>query len=494
MSQFQGRSGPIQNDAAPFQADMSAGYQPEQPRLFSSRVHAGGAVSDTFYVPATFTPDMTRGEQPTKNREKLLPHLNWTAWNVESVTFTSDSVEVKRPDSPRLFSTRHAVGWQALQPVQVAVPFTNSMLEASQGALPHACSITNRQGLAVLEAVPDIVVVTPFSIEMVMPPRPDTPMRFVPSRGPSFFPWSGTAAPLTPDMTAGSQPDRSRAFMPLKTGLVAQAPDVPPFSVEMTLGSHPDQPRARRPFPQGWQVAQPTFGPLDAAFNTLDAIRWGTPPERARAFVASKVGGTVSDTVYVAASFTDDMVKGHHPDQSRAWLPVRVGWSVWTPEVVTFSIDSIFAGRPDSPRPFSSRTHQGVQESQLTTVFTIEMTFAARPDQPRLFSTRLHRGWQDGQITPIATVTPDMLAGSHPDQPRLTRTWTQIGWSVNQTTPTAAPFSSAMTAGSHPDQPPPPVSHRDWSVVQVVSTTPPIFRVSWAQGSNRTVGMEILPE
>lgn len=373
------------------------------------------------------------------------------------------------------YSTRTKGGHQVSQTTHVAAPFVPAMIEAARPQTPRLPVIARTGSVT----PPDV---TPFQFEMLSHARPHAPRPHRPTKGPSFFPWSGTAAPQFPDMTEGWLPDTNRARPPQR-GSITMAPDVPAFSIEMVIGARPDRPRIllgpRIPLP----VSQTTH--IAAPFSADMVEGWGpdrhrylapfhaggtaqTPdvpvfsiemilasrPERPRleasGRAATRGGWQVSQLTHVAAPFTADMVEGWQPDRQRYSAPLHAGLQWWPPDFDAFTIDMVQGSRPDRPRiflapriplPVSQTTHVGAPVS-------LEMLAGAAPGRHR-YAAPLHQGVQ--WLTPdVAPFSIEMVLGSHPDSPRLpfvARQGQQV-WM-----PEVEAFSIEMVQGAHPDRP-----------------------------------------
>lgn len=264
------------------------------------------AVNDA----APFTSSMVAGWQPEKGfKIPQLVHLGWVAVPPDIPPLSVEMLGLDRPSTPRFGLMRGHQGWTVLPP-----------------DAPIA-----------------------FAHESVIGVHADTSRQVKVQRGPSFFPWSGTTAPWSPDMSAGAHPDRSRAFAPKNQGWTI-LPSVDPFSVEMAIGSHPDRARFfSGPRPIGWQVSFPT---------------------------------------HTAAPVTQEMVTGWTPPKPRLFIS-RAPHLPNVVQIDVFSIESTFGSRPFSPRLFSIRNHQGWSVSQPTHTaapFSIDMVKGSPPLRGKIFT------------------------------------------------------------------------------------------------------------
>lgn len=232
--------------------------------------------------------------------------------------------------------------------VNDAAPFTSSMTAGYQPDRGVKSRLDWHRGWFSRE--PDIPLGT---IESVLCSRPESPRLFRRQRGPSFFPWSGTPAPFSPEMVTGSRPDRNRQTAPHIGWFSLPIADV--FAFEMMIGWQPDRPRTfSGPRTVGWSASVPTF--TVAPFSV--EMSAGQKPERGRFFRAREphlgnvvqidifdiaatygwkpsaprlfstrthTGWSVSQTTHVAAPITVDMLQGSQPAKNRAWLPLRTG-------------------------------------------------------------------------------------------------------------------------------------------------------------------------
>jgi hypothetical protein len=287
------------------------------------------------------------------------------------------------------------------------------------------------------------IIVTPFTIEMTFATYPVAPRPHKPTKGPSFFPFSGTAAVDTPSMWAGSLPTTSRQRPIPNEGWFAST-DVPSFAFESTYGWHPDAPRLFVKPKVGWSVSQPThvnapFTPDMAdgwlpeksryAAPSHQGVQWVTPevldfsietivgsrPDRPRLMLGPKINLPVSQTTPVSAPFTPDMVIGNRPDRSRYSAPLHQGVQWVTVDVSDFSIEMLFATRPERPR-LTAGNQTGATQSQPTHTnapFGFEMAQGQRPVERSHAYVHAHHGWWINQAVEVPLVVYVVSTGSH---------------------------------------------------------------------------------
>lgn len=354
------------------------------------------------------------------------------------------------------YSTRTKGGAQLSQTTHVAAPFIPAMIEATRPQEPSVPKFARTTGVAPPDSAP-------FQFEGMFNGRPHVvPRPHKPSRGPNFFPWSGTPAQDSVDMFDGCAPDKSRAQAPHK-GDVFAAPDVVAFTIDSILA---------------------------------------TRPERARILLGPKIPLPVSQTTQVNAPFTVDMVDGWFPDRQRYTAPFHQGVQWWTPEVVVFDMAAVYGHKPDRPRlepsgtqgkragwsvsqpthtsaPFSvemadgwapdrqrylSPSHQGQQVWTVEVdAFSIDMVIGSRPDTSRAFTPpKLGWVWWTPEQEPFDFTT---VIGSKPDRPRMLL-GVRIPLPVSQTTHVQAPFSTEMIQGARPSE----KSHAFWALKTVTYT------------------------
>lgn len=447
MAQHPRPVGPAaQNNAATISVEMFQGARPA-PKWngYSTRVKGGHSVSQTTHVAAPFVPAM---------------------------------VDVQRPTTPRLFSTRTKVGHSVSQPTHVQAPFIPAMIDAFRPWKPRLPMLARAPGVA----PPDV---TAFAFEMFFDARPPQPRPHRPTKGPSFFPFSGTTS-STIEAADAWAPDSSRARAPKRDGWVAVPPTVDPFSIEMVLGYKPDRPRLflapRIPLP----VSQPTH--VNAAFTvdmvegwlpdrhrysapvhqgrlaqTVDVLDFsiemviGSKPDQPRLFLAPRIPLPWSQTTPVSAPFTADMVEGWVPGRQRYGAPFHQGAQLWTPEVFAFSIEMTYGYKPDSPRLEPSGVYAkraGWSSSQPTHVaapFTVDMISGWHPDRYR-YGAPFHQGQQLWTVE-VSVFDFTTTFGSKPEKPRLEPSGThtrRAGWAASQPTHVSAPFTVDMAAGWTP--------------------------------------------
>jgi len=281
-------------------------------------------------------------------------------------------------------------------PHVVDAPFTSSM---SAGYQPdRGYKIPQITHLGWQSREPDV---TSAAIEQTIGYHPDSPLRFPPRRGPSFFPWSGTT-PFSVEQVIGYQPSTHRI---IKRQVQGQQilPSVDAFSIEMVVGSHPDRNRAVLG-PKIDLPTNPTFVQVFAPV-TIDMMV-GNKPDRNRAFAPKNQGGTflTSDQV----QFSIDMTQGYHPDRNRAFSYPKTGWS---DSQTTFPVQmtpDMFAGnRPDSPRiRLGAKIPLPLaQTTQVNAPITLDMLRGSQPEKG--FTFKLKEG---ARLMPTDTITPPPIA------------------------------------------------------------------------------------
>lgn len=356
--------------------------------------------------------------------------------------------------------------------VNDATAVTPDML---QGYAPtersHASRSFHRSGVV---TPPDAVLATDM---MLLHARPVAPRPHRPSKGPSFFPFSGTTAAHSPDMFRGVTSDTSRARPPQRSQ-VAAAPDVPVFSIEMIVGSRPDRfrqmlgPRLPLPVSQLTHVEAPFTADMVDGW-TPDRQRYGAPfhqgtlaqtpdvpvfsiemvigskPDSPRILLGTRIPLPLSQTTHVAAPLTADMVDGWSPDRHRYSAPVHAGAQWWTPETLDFSIEMVFVTRPERPRKDlvpKIPSPSGWSVSQTTDVLTLtpDMTLGSAPYANR-YTAPLHVGAL-AQLPEVQIFSIEMVAGSRPDRSRVLL-GVRIPLPVAQVTHVEAPVSYEMLRG-----------------------------------------------
>ncbi len=197
-----------------------------------------------------------------------------------------------------------------------------------------------RVSRSALFSVPEV---DPFAIETTFAVRPDRSRAPTPTRGPSFFPWSGTTAPLSPEMFAGVAPDR-RPRPTTRLAALFGVPDVAPFAMDSLFAMRPER---ARPMPQR-RLAEVFIAP-DVSPFTIDSL-FATRPDRGRPFLAPRIPQPVSQTSHTAAPQSIEMTVGSTPPTQRYLAPRHDGWQWVTPEVPVFSIEMVLGSHPDKPR------------------------------------------------------------------------------------------------------------------------------------------------
>lgn len=122
-----------------------------------------------------------------------------------------------------------------------------------------------------------------ITAEMVAGCLPSSPCRWKPSRGPSFFPFSGTSAPASPEMFAGHVPDRPYRWKPKPGWAWSETTFAAPMTPEMFAGCLPDRPGRSVTHASGLSIL--AEGPI--AFSVEMVI--GSLPSRSRAWQAPQI-------------------------------------------------------------------------------------------------------------------------------------------------------------------------------------------------------------
>src|SRR5215831_11576228 len=347
MSQYQVKTGPIQNDPAPFTSSMSAGYQPFQGYKHRQDWHRGGTA---FMAP-------------------------------EALAFPWESTFANRPDSPRLTLWRNHTGIFVQAPDPTQAPFSPEMTQGYGPSTPVRGLREWHRGASVLPPdVPNIPV------ESTYVARPETPRLTAWRTHAGWFTQQPdtTPAPFTPSMSAGYEPatgfkgqqewHRGGAFVP---------PDIPIVSIESTIGAKPDRPRLPPPINIGWTVNPPDIPvpfPIDSTF--------GQQPATSRAMAARK-----GPSFFPWSGTTDppdqpSMFAGWQPSQPRLPRSHREVTN-YTPQVDVFSPEQVIGSRPDravffkGPRPVGWATTAHLTHNQAP--FTPDMTAGHHPDRNRAF-------------------------------------------------------------------------------------------------------------
>jgi hypothetical protein len=335
---------------ATFQSNMSAGWHPDRPAVPPSPMSALTQRGHVVSVPTpvlTFSAEMTRGLGAWAVRP-LLPFHELQDWQVtppDVPAFGPEMVQGSRPDKNRawlplrtgsyattipepLFSPEMADGWTPDRP---RPPFM-AQLGASLAQPTHVqagFSVEMGQGQHADRSRPIFTAPAGWSISQ-----------------PTFI------VQMTPEMFAGSLPDRPRILLGAKIPLPASqtTPVAAPFTPDMVLGSHPDQPRPYIAPKWGFSVSQvsPTNAPLSPEMTT------GWWPLTSRGFAVHPSPVAIPPDVTL---FSIEMVLGSRPDRPRIYLAPRIPLplSQTTPIAAPFTVDMIVGSHPDLPRGFSFR-------------------------------------------------------------------------------------------------------------------------------------------
>ncbi len=251
-------------------------------------------------------------------------------------------------------------------------------------------------------------------------------------------PIQNNAAAITIDMLQGCRP-AERSHARVSRSAMFGTPDVAVFPNDSVIGWHPDSPRL---------------------------------PKNARGASFFPWSGTT-------ATNSPEMFAGNLPTRPRAAVAHAVQL-FGTPDVSPFSIESIFASRPDRPRvflgpkigqPLSQPTHTAAPVS-------VEMFAFVEPDR----TTRRVPHWGDLTAPPeVDLFSIEMVAGNHPDKPRI-MLGPRIGQPVSQTTHTNAPITLDMLQGvTAPMKRYIAPRHDGW---QWVTPEVPVFSIEMVVGSH----------
>lgn len=409
MAQYQGRTGPIANDASAVTPDMLRGCAPVE-RSRAPRSFQRSTIALAPDVPIV-------SEEPLFHTRPISPRsLGVRTFQRSSLTVPPDIAASAEPwiysarptVSPRL-NRVNAFQWNSFTIPPEVIPFADAMFFHRRPEESRALRVRTFQRSTVTVPPDDVS----FADAMLWQARPASARPHRPSKGPSFFPFSGTCAAHSPDMFRGVTSDTSRAEPPQRSQIVA-APDVPVFSIEMVVGSRPHSPRIQ---------------------------------------LAARIPLSLSQTTHVTAPLTADMVAGWMPDRQRYVAPFHNGARWWTPETLDFSIEMILATRPERPRkdlapkiPAAS----GWSVSQTTDVLTFspDMALGYAPHGKRYIAPL--RGSSLPQLPEVQAFSIEMVTGSHPDRPRYVAPF-RLGTMAQF--PDIQIFSIEMVAGSRPDRP-----------------------------------------
>lgn len=316
------------------------------------------------------------------------------------------------------YSTRTKGGHQVSQTTHVVAPFAPNMIEATRPQAGRPFSTRTHLGTwAGMRET--LITVSPTPIETTIGCLGIKPRLPVNSRGPFFFPFSGTTS----------------------------------STIEAADAWAPDSPRVRPPQRNGWIAQTTQIDPFDIA--ALFAYR----PHSPRLFLAPKIPLPVSQTTHVPTVFSVDMAEGWAPDRHRYSAPFHQGAQLWTAEVYPFSMEMVYGWKPESPRLEASgkaATRGGWQVSQTTHVqapITADSIFiyAGVPRLEANGKQPARGGWHVSQPTHVnAAFTPDMVEGWWPDRNRYGAPFHQ-GQSAY--TPEVLDFSIDMIMASRPERP-----------------------------------------
>ncbi len=183
MSQYPVRSGPIQNDAAPFTPEMVAGYHPDRNRAFPPK-NQGWTDSQPTFI-SQMTVEMFGGYHPDSPRLFLKPQLGWQSsqTSFDAAPFTPDMVTGWHSDKPRLPFVAKP-GWQDTQHTFLVV-MTPEMFAGWHPDKPRIV-LGPRIPLPIDQAASHVSA--PFSQEMIAGWHPDKGYHYVPQLGWIWFP------------------------------------------------------------------------------------------------------------------------------------------------------------------------------------------------------------------------------------------------------------------------------------------------------------------
>lgn len=258
---------------------------------------------------AVFTPSMTQGYQPDRNRERLPLRVGWFTREPQVLPFGIEMVFGSKPDRPRLF-TAPRIPLPISQTTQTSAPFSPEM---TAGWMPSFDVRSAPYSTGGVFSPPDVLF---FSIEMVQGSGPSFPRLFLGQRaGVQISQPTHVQAPFSPEMSEGYGPTVPVLFRMPKVGWsIAQTSfDQAAFSPEMVAGSHPDSGRAWLPLRTGLQIWNPSID----AFS-IEMVQ-GWHPDSPRIVLGPRIGQPISQPTHVNAPFSVEMTQGYQA-RSGIWI------------------------------------------------------------------------------------------------------------------------------------------------------------------------------
>ncbi len=541
MSQYQVRTGPVVNDAAPFSpemvqgtrderarhqrlflshqiplpdsqithvsaplsVDMSDGWMPDTPRLpFTAK--PGLQISQTTHASAPFTPDMIHGSKPDRARFPFVskPGLQISQTTPVAAPFSMEMTAGYQPDRAR-FPFVAKTGLQSSQTTHTDAAFSVEMT-AGYGPMSPLFLLGKQTNFP----IGDLTIAAADIPSINNPLSPRLPRLW--PLGQQISQTTHVAAPFSVEMTAGWLPDKARLPFVSKPGWhVSQLTHVDaPFSLEMVKGWSPDSPQLPFISKPGWQISQTSH--VVAPFSSEMSAGW--QPSQPRPPFTAKLGWQIYQSTPVQAPFSPEMIAGYGPGLPRllfgkqtntpfADLTILVadipsiinpssprlprlgqwGWQIAQPThvVAPFSIDMVAVNSPSRPRlQFGKQTHFPICDLTILVADVISLTNPLSPRLPRLRQI----GWQIAQNTHVvAPFSPEMVQGWAPNQPRLPFA-AKPGVQVSQTTHVSAPFSIEMTAGYQPERIRPPFVSKPGLQISQTSHVPAVFTIDMVLG------------
>lgn len=294
---------------------------------------------------APFGPEMVQGHQPARFRETL--------GNQRSVTVAQTTPQAA-PLSP----------------------------EMGQGAAPDRPTHYLQGPLFMQPPAQPTLVNAPFSVEMTLASRPWSPILGKPAPL-GWQWWTSDLANYSVEQGQGSHPDAPRLFLaprfqqpPSQTTQTDAA-----FTSSMTQGWQPPSPLLGKPAPTGWVW----FTPDVAVFSIEEVV--GSHPDSPRLFLPPRFPQTPSQLTQTDAPFSAEMTAGRIPPRAILDKPAPLGWFIWTPDIIPFSIEEVVGWHPDAPRPFTAPRFQQppFPITPIPTPFSAEMVQGSQVPPFRLW-------------------------------------------------------------------------------------------------------------
>ncbi len=389
MSQYQVRTGPIQNNAATFSPEMVQGSAP--PRNRSSHAGIGkqlGQTIPTLGIDFAFD-SVLASRLDSRNRltkPQHLPSLSQTTQEPDAVMASMTIPSLTGVPSPRngqpIFIFSQDFAFESVlasrldnryrltkpqppppisQTTHVPAAFTSSMVETP------ATSPRLKRGRQI--ELPQWSQVFAFAFESVLGSCLDSRLHQTKPR--HWIPFSETTpvpAAFTPSMTEGVTAPRPRILRPRQIEL-PQWVNVAAFSFESVLASRLDnryrltRPQHLAPISQPTHVQNPFS--LEMVSRVLDLRSRQGKPRHWEPF---------SQTTHVPAAFTISMTAGHGLPQPRILRPRQIELPQWV-NVAAFAFESVFASRLDQRYRLTKPQHLAPisQPTHVAAPFSIEM-------------------------------------------------------------------------------------------------------------------------